>query len=192
LSSVFDNIGVTSNSNPNPSNGFFGFDGIGTTYSAEGLVAAGITPGGTIVSGGLQFTWPNIGPALPDNVLANGQAILLSGKGGQLGFVAASNNAPVSGTGAVYYSDGTSVPFTVSVGNFWYASGQNGNPANTQIASVNYANYPTGSSGHTIYLFSLFTPIDPTKTVQAVILPRVTGSVQGSAAAMHIFSISIE
>lgn len=192
LSSVFDNIGVTSNSNPNPSNGFFGFDGIGTTYSAEGLAAAGITPGGTIVSEGMQFTWPNIGPALPDNVLANGQAILLPGKGGQLGFVAASNNAPVSGTGAVYYSDGTSVPFTVSVGNFWYASGQNGNPANTQIASVNYANYPTGSSGHTIYLFSLFTPIDPTKTVQAVILPRVTGSVQGSAAAMHIFSISIE
>jgi hypothetical protein len=131
-------------------------------------------------------------PALPDNVLANGQAILLPGHGSQISFLGAANNAPVSGTGTVYYTDGTSEAFTASVGNFWYAPGQNGNPANTEVAAVNYANYPTGSSGHTIYLFSFSAAIDATKTIQAIVLPKVTGSVQGSAAAMHIFSISIQ
>src|SRR5271166_5908825 len=61
LASLFDNVAVTSNSNPNPATGFLGFDGIGTTYSAEGLAADGITPGSKIAS----FTWPNVGPALP-------------------------------------------------------------------------------------------------------------------------------
>jgi hypothetical protein len=188
LASLFDNVGVTSNSNPNPSSGFQGFDGIGTTYSAEGLAAAGITPGSKIGA----FTWPAVGPALPDNVLADGQAVLVSGKGSQIAFLGAANNAPVSGSGTVYYTDGTSQAFVASVGNFWYPSGQNGNPDNTQVAAINYANYPTGSSGHTIYLFSFSAAIDSTKTVQAVILPKVTGSVQGSAAAMHIFSIAIQ
>jgi beta-glucosidase len=114
----------------------------------------------------------------------------VSGHGNQLGFSAASNNAPLSGTGTVYYADGTSSSFTLSVGNFWYPAGQNGNPPNMQVAAVNYANYPTGSSGHTVYVFSVSVPVDPTKTVQAVVLPKITGSVAGYQAAMHIFAIS--
>ena len=57
------------------------------------------------------------------------------------------------------------------MGNFWYASGQSGNPTNDQVASVNYANYPTGSSGHTVYVFEQSVPIDSGKTVEAVALP---------------------
>jgi hypothetical protein len=122
--------------------------------------------------------------------LANGQAILVSGKSGQIGFLAASNNAPLSGTGTLYYTDGTSSSFELSVGNFWYPAGQNGNPTNTQVAAVNYANYPTGSSGHTVYVFGVTIPTDSSKTVQAVALPKLAGSVAGYQAAMHIFAIS--
>jgi hypothetical protein len=104
--------------------------------------------------------------------------------------LAASNNAPLSGSGTVYYADGTSSTFELSIGNFWYPAGQNGNPSNTQVAAVNYANYPSGSSGHTVYVFSVSVPVDPTKTVQAVVLPKITGSVAGYQAAMHIFAIS--
>jgi hypothetical protein len=136
--------------------------------------------------GNLIFTWPNVPPAQPDNVLANGQAILVSGHGSQIGFLGASNNAPLSGSGTVYYTDGTSSSFTLSVGNFWYPAGQN----NTQVAAVNFANYPTGSSGHTVYVFSVSVPTDPTKTLQAIVLPRITGTVAGYQAAMHIFAIS--
>jgi hypothetical protein len=41
LDAAFDNVGITSNTNTNPSPGFLGLDGIGTTYFAEGLTAAG-------------------------------------------------------------------------------------------------------------------------------------------------------
>jgi beta-galactosidase GanA len=115
LSAAFDNVGITSNSDTNPSPGFLGFDGIGTSYSAEGLTAAGLSPGSTVNVGNLTFAWPNVPPAQPDNVLADGQAILVSGQGNQLGLLAASNNAPISGTGTVCYADGTSSPFTLSL-----------------------------------------------------------------------------
>jgi len=190
VSAAFDNVGITSNSDTNPSPSFLGFDGIGTTYSAEGLTAAGLSPGATVNVGNLSFPWPDVPPAQPDNVLANGQAILVSGQSNQLGFLAASNNAPLSGTGTIYYADGTNSPFELSVSNLWYPAGQNGNPTNTQVAAVNYANYPTGSSGHTIYVFSVSVPLDPTKAVQAVVLPKINGSVAGYQAAMHIFAIS--
>ena len=95
-----------------------------------------------------------------------------------LGFLAAANNAPETGTGTIYYTDGTTQTFTLGVGNFWYGPGQNGNPANTQVAAVNYANYPTGSSGHTIYVFEQSVLLTAGKTVQAVTLPSL-GSVTG-------------
>ena len=175
LAAAFDNVGVTSNSNTNPFPGFLGFDGIGTTYSAEGLTAAGLSPGATVSVAGVTLTWPNVQPAQPNNVLANGQAFLISGQSNQLGFLLASNNAPLSGSGTVYYTDGSSTTFDLAAGNFWYQSGEDGNPVEIQVAAVNYANYQTGSSGHTVYVFGVTVPINSFKTVQAVVLPKVNG-----------------
>ena len=118
----------------NPSPGFIGFDGAGTSYSAQGLAADGLTPGAAVSAGGQSFTWPNVASAQPDNTMAEGQTIAGLGAGASLGFLAAANNSAESGTGTVYYTDGTTQPFTLSVGNFWYASGQSGNPSNTQVA----------------------------------------------------------
>jgi hypothetical protein len=95
-----------------------------------------------------------------------------------------------SGTGLIYYTDGTTQPFTLNVGNFWYQQNTNGNPPNVQVASVNYANYPTGSSGHQVYVFEQSVPIDPSKTVAAVTLPSL-GDVAGYNPALHIFAMSI-
>ena len=122
--------------------------------------------------------------------MAEGQIVDVSGSGSKLGFLTSTNNAPLSGTGTVYYTDGTTSTFNLSVGNFWYQQGTNGNPSNAQVASVNYANYPTGSSGHTVYVFEQSVAIDPTKTVLAVALPPL-GSVTGYNPAMHIFAVSI-
>jgi hypothetical protein len=60
-----------------------------------------------------------------------------------------------------------------------------------QVAAVNYANYPNGSSGHTVYVFGVSVPIDGSKTVQALVLTKVNGSVAGYQAAMHIFAIGL-
>jgi hypothetical protein len=190
LSATYDNTGVTSNADTSPSAGFLGFDGIGTTFSAEGLAAAGLTPGGSVTVGGHTFTWPDVPAAQPDNTMAMGQTVAISGSGSSLGFLAAANNSPESGTGTIYYTDGSAQPFTLDIGNFWYPSGQNGNPANTAVASVNYANYPTGSSGHTVYVFEQNVPLQQGKTVQAVTLPSL-GDVAGYNPALHVFAMAI-
>jgi beta-galactosidase GanA len=192
LAATYDNTGITDDSNPNPSADFIGFDGEGTSYSAQGLVAAGLTPGGTVTAGGHTFTWPSVASAQPDNTMAEGQTITVpagAASGGSLGVLAAANNSPESGTGTVYYTDGSTSTYTLSVGNFWYDSGQNGNPSNTRVAAVNYANYPTGSSGHTIFIFEQNIPLTAGKTVAAVTLPSL-GSVTGYNAALHIFALS--
>ena len=116
------------------SSGFEGFDGEGTTFSAQGLASAGLAPGAAVSAGGLSFTWPNVPSAQPDNTMAEGQIIRVSGSGSELGFLASANNSPESGTGTVYYTDGTTSTYTLDVGNFWYASGQSGNPTNDQVA----------------------------------------------------------
>ncbi|MGH3158162.1 MAG: NEW3 domain-containing protein, partial [Streptosporangiaceae bacterium] len=190
LASTFNNTGITDNSNPDPSKQFIGFDGEGTSFSAQGLAADGLTPGATVSAGGLNFTWPNVASAKRDNTMAEGQAIELSGSGSSLGFLAAANNSAESGSGTIYYTDGTQQSFSLDVGNFWWPQGQDGNPANTQVAGVDYANYPTGSSGHEVYVFEQSVPIDPAKTVEAVVLPEL-GNVAGYNAALHIFGMTI-
>lgn len=190
LSDTFNNTGVTDDSNPNPSSSFIGFDGEGTSYSAQGLAADGITPGSTVTAGGVSFTWPSAASAEPDNTMAEGQTVSVSGSGSELGFLAAANNSAESGTGTIYYTDGTTQTFTLDVGNFWDASGQGGNPSNTQVAAVNYANYPTGSSGHTVYLFEQNVALESGKTIEAVTLPSL-GSVAGYNPALHIFALSV-
>ena len=92
---------------PIPHRGFIGFDGEGTSFSAQGLAADGITPGASVNAGGLAFAWPDVASAQPDNTMAEGQTIAVSGSGSVLGFLAAANNSPESGTGTIYYTDGT-------------------------------------------------------------------------------------
>ncbi len=190
LAATYNNTGVTDDSDPAPSPGFIGFDGEGTTFSAQGLAAAGLTPGAAVSAGGLSFTWPDVAPAEPDNTMAEGQTIAVSGSGASLGFLASANNSAESGTGTIYYTDGATQSFTLSVGNFWYPSGQDGNPVNVQVAGVNYANYPTGSSGHEVYVFEQSVPLASGKTVAAVTLPAL-GSVTGYNAALHIFGMTV-
>jgi hypothetical protein len=190
LPSTFNNTAVTDDSTTNPSAGFEGFDGIGTTYSAQGLAADGITPGATVTAGGLSFTWPSAAAAQPDNTTAQGQTIAVSGSGGTLGFLDSANNSAESGTGTIYYTDGSTQSFTLSAGNFWYPAGQDGNPASVQVAGVKYANYPTGSSGHEVYLFEQSVPLTAGKTIEAVTLPAL-GDVAGYNAALHVFALAV-
>jgi beta-glucosidase len=157
---------------------------------AIGLAADGLTPGTSVSAGGVSFTWPDVPAAEPDNTTAEGQTIAISGSGASLSFLAAANNSAESGTGTIYYTDGSTQPFTLSVGNFWYPSGQDGNPVNVQVAGVDYANYPTGSSGHEVYVFEQSVPLEPGQTVEAVTLPSL-GSVVGYNAALHVFAMAI-
>jgi hypothetical protein len=119
-----------------------------------------------------------------------GQSIAVGKSGSSLTFLTAANNSPLTGTVTIHYVDGTTATAPVSVGNFWSPAGQDGNPDNTQADSVNYANYPTGSSGHPVNVFATSIPLDPSKTVGSITLPSLS-DVRGYQAALHIFAMTV-
>jgi len=123
----------------------------------------------------------------PDNVVADGQIIDVSGQGSTLGFLGASNSGSPSGTGTVYYSDGSTQTFRLQLDDFWYTPG----PENSIAASTPYVNSPTGKYDHTVYIFFTHVPIDPGKQVTAVGLPAISASSAGHVTAMHIFAIGV-
>jgi len=163
-------------------------DGAGYSLSAQALAAAGVTPGSAVTAGGLSFTWPSAAAGTPDNVDAGGQAILVNGTGSTLGFLLTGTFGPASGTGTIYYTDGSSQPFTVTAPD-WYNL-----PSGTSAAiTMAYRNAPGNAQDHhPVYVYYAGVPLTAGKTVQAVQLPDISGSPPPvGAPAMHIFAMSI-
>ncbi len=183
LANDYDNVGISLDSDQGAAN----FDGGGFSYSATGLANAGLTPGATVTADGVTFTWPNVTAAAPDNVLADGQIILVNGTAGQttLGLLGSSSNGASSGTIAIFYTDGTSSTGTVSL-NDWAGGPGNGD---TAVATMPYRNSASGSQSITMYIYAATVAVDPSKTVESVVLPSVNNSDSGTA--MHIFALAL-
>ncbi|MFC0540267.1 NEW3 domain-containing protein [Kutzneria chonburiensis] len=185
LAAAFGNVGVTDDNNTNPPNLGPAIDNYGETFSAKALAAAGVAAGGTVSSGGLVFTWPSAAPGQPNNVVANGQIINLSGSGGTLGFLATAGFGPAGGTGTITYTDGSTQAFTLSAPDWTFA------PADATVAvSMPYHNVAgTAPARVTTDIYRSTVPIDPAKKVASVTLPVATG---GSGLSMlHVFALAI-
>jgi beta-galactosidase GanA len=183
LASTFSNVGITDDSAASVGD----FDGAGYSFSAQALAAAGLTPGKQVTVSGATLTWPDVPAGQPDNTPANGQAISLSGQGTSLVFVGASNSGSPTANGTVVYTDGTSQTFSLTLDDFWYAP----SAANQVVASMPYLNSPGGRYNQTVYVFSDAVPIDPSKSVAAVVLPGVSSGPAGHSLAMHIFALGV-
>ncbi|MFY9930749.1 MAG: hypothetical protein WAK82_22385, partial [Streptosporangiaceae bacterium] len=72
-------------------------------------------------------------------MVAQGQTILLSGSGTTLGFLGASSPGAGKGTGTVYYTDGSTSSFTITLDSY---SGTPG-AGNDVIATLPYINDST-------------------------------------------------
>ena len=130
LAAAYDNAGISDNSNPSAAN----FDGTGESFSAQALAAGTptpLTPGGQATIGGTTFTWPTPVGA-PDNVIADGQIIDMSGSGTDLGFLGAAGFGAASGTGTITYTDGSTQTYSISMAD-WY---NNAPVAGDQIATT--------------------------------------------------------
>ena len=143
----------------------------------------------------LNFTWPNAPSAQPDNTMAEGQIFDLSGSGSKLGFLTLVKQLGAVGErDRVYYTDGTSSTFQLSVGNFWYQSGQERKrPSNVQVArrSTTPTTRPDPRATRSM-CSEQSVPIDPTKTVEAIMPCRLRWATwPGYNPAMHIFAASI-
>jgi beta-glucosidase len=173
LATAYDNTGITNDSDPAPGN----FDGAGNSYAAQALAAVGITPGGAVTSGGITFTWPDVPADQPDNVAADGQTIPMSGAGSTLGFLGAAQDGTQTGTGTIYYTDGTAQSFTIGFANWIDTTPVDGD---TLVATTSYENRTTSGHVYAPSLFAAFVPLESGKTVAAVTLPSNTD--------MHIFA----
>ncbi|WP_433894334.1 GDSL-type esterase/lipase family protein [Streptomyces sp. CA-111067] len=177
LASIMNNQGVTDDADPSAG----AFVDSGKTYSAQALAAVGVRPG-PVTYAGTSFTWPAAGNGQPDNVEANGQVVAFSGSGDSLAFLGAAASGTHGGTGTVYYTDGSSQPYSLSFSDWW-------TPAATDqvVATAGYINAPTGRFDHTADLYYAAVPLQAGKTVQAVALPA-TGT--SPSPGLHIFAMA--
>jgi beta-galactosidase len=189
LSKAYDNTGISDDSNVDSA----AFDGVGDSYSAQALAAAGLQPGTRVERDGVAVVWPDVPAGTPDNVVADGQTVLLSGLGSKLAFLGASNGGNLGGTGTVLYTDGTTSRFSVTLDDFWYLP-----TAGDVVASTPYVNSqgiggrPRGKRQQTVYVIAMTVDITPGKQVLAVTLPSGgTATPPGSVKGMHVFAIGI-
>lgn len=181
LEQAFDNVGVTNSSDAAVGN----FDGIGDSFSASGLAEDALVPGASLLHDGLSLTWPDIAPGQPDNVLADGQTIAVSGQGSTLGIVGASAYGSASGTFSVSYANGSTTTADVTFsdwvddqpasGSDFLATTAGWDPGGTIPVSLSYASVPINSE----------------QPVVSVTLPSVSATVGAGVTSMHVFDLVV-
>jgi beta-glucosidase len=184
LPAAFNNAGISDDSSPGAAN----LDGGNTSYSAQALAAAGLTPGGSFTHDGLTFTWPDAQPATNDNVVAGGQTFALSGSGATLGLVGTGDYGAVSGTGTITYTDGTTQQFTAGFADWWSNSAS---PGGDIVATLPYINAPSGKETQRVSVYYAAVPLQQGKTVAYVTLPDIGATAAQGQPAMHVFAVSI-
>jgi lysophospholipase L1-like esterase len=186
LPDYYDNAGITADTDQGCGN----MDGDGFSLSQQALAAAGLTPGASVTSGGLTYTWPTAAACSPDNILADAQTILVHGSRGDstLGLLGTSTSGISQGLILINYSDGTSSSATVTFGD-WAGAPVTGD---TAIATMPYRNSQGGSSQQlTVSVSATQVPVNPAKRVVSVTLPEIGYYVAPSVTAMHIFALAL-
>jgi len=187
LAAAYDNVGITDNANPAPGN----FDGTGESFSAEALAAGTPTPltaGGQATFGGTTFTWPTA-VGTPDDVIADGQTIDLSGSGTDLGFLGAGAFGAASGTGTITYTDGSTQSYSLVMADWYNNAPVSGDELATTTTSWNFSS--STQVAHPVSIYFASVPLQAGKTVASVTLPTVSAGVGNGITALHIFAMAI-
>jgi hypothetical protein len=185
IAAAYTNPGVTDDSNTAPGN----LDGGGASYSAQTLAAAtpSLTPGATFTHDGLSFTWPAPAPGTPNNIVAQGQTLPISGTGSTLGIIGTADYGAASGTAVITYSDGTTQPFSLAFSDWWSNSPANGGDI---LVTLPYLNNASGALHNNVSLYAETVTLLPGKTIKYLTLPDV-GAALINQTAMHIFALSV-
>jgi beta-glucosidase len=185
-SAAVDNTGISDDANTAAGN----LDGGGASYSAQALAAGtpSLTPGATVTHDGISFTWPNAQPGTPDNVVAGGQTVPLTGSGSTLGLLGTGDYGTASGTATITYTDGTSQTFPLGFADWW---ANTPTPGDDILTSTPYINNPTGHQNQRVSIYYASLPLAAGKTPQYLTLPDVSHGAVSGQTAMHIFSVAI-
>jgi hypothetical protein len=178
-----DNAGISPDAKPSAAN----FDGGGWSYSSDALNAAGAAPGGTVTVDGLKYTWPSFPAGEPDNVIAAGQTVNVTGSG-RLAFLGSASNGSASGPLTITYTDGTKSTATLGFSD-WTLGGGGAQPSfgNKIALSTPYRNASGGDPQQIRTMVFASAPISLTagKSVASVTLPSAV-----SGGALHVFAIA--
>ena len=136
---------------------------------------------------GLSFKWPNVQPCSNDNILAEGQTMLLSGTGNTLGFLGSSTNGTSAGSVVIHYTDGTSSTATLTLNDWAQGPGS----GDASVAAMTYRNSFDGSQTINMWVYAATVPIDSGKTVASITFPDISNTISNGAMAMHIFSVAL-
>jgi hypothetical protein len=183
LVAAFGNAGVSSDTDP----GAGDLDGGGFSYSAQALAAAGFTPGARITHDGLTFDWPAAAPGTPDNALASGQSVVLTGTGDRLGLLGAAAYGTASGTATVTFADGSTESFPLTLADWWSAAPA---PGTGIVGTFGYINTPAGRLNVTVHLYAVSVALPPRKVPRYLTLPDVSARVAAGQPTMHIFAVA--
>ena len=164
------------------------FDGTGTSYSRQALAAAGLSPGATILHGGVTYRWPSAQPGERDNTVAAGQVIpLASGTATRVGLLGAADGWGSTGTATIEYTDGTRQQVALGFTDWTRANGQlpieHGNTVVAQLPYRNYTIWGGGRDPTPTYVFAATFPLTPGKAIRSVTLPATT-----NGGRMHVFA----
>jgi hypothetical protein len=185
ISAAYTNPGVSDDSETAAGN----FDGGGASFSAQTLAAAtpSLVPGATFTHDGLTFTWPDAAPGTPNNIVATGQTIPVSGTGSTLGIIGSADYGAASGTAVITYSDGTTQPFSLAFNDWWTNAPA---PGDDMLATLPYLNNANGALHNQVSLYAATVALIPGKSVAYLTLPNV-GAALINETAMHIFAVSV-
>ena len=187
LAAAYDNVGITDNANPAPGN----FDGTGDSFSAQALAAGTPTPltaGGQATFGGTTFTWPTA-VGTPNDVIADGQTIDLSGSGTDLGFLGAGAFGAASGTGTITYTDGSTQSYSLVMADWYNNAPVAGDEIATTTTSWNFSS--STQTAHPVSIYFASVPLQAGKTVASVTLPTVSAGAGNGITALHVFAMAI-
>ncbi|WP_443071100.1 GH92 family glycosyl hydrolase [Streptomyces sp. NBC_01476] len=128
---------------PDDQNPTANFDGGGWSYSAKALADAGVTPGATVSAAGFDFTWPDVEPGAPDNIVVGGGDQVLdvsatSAGDTQLSLLGSAAFGDSSGTVTLTYTDGTTQQAQIGFSD-WTLGGGGSQPSFGNVVAVHTA-----------------------------------------------------
>ncbi|GAA2899507.1 GH92 family glycosyl hydrolase [Streptomyces mexicanus] len=168
------------------------FDGEGWSYSAAALAAAGVEPGGTVSSGGFDFTWPRAKAGEPDNieVVGGGQVLAVRPAAGatKLSFLGAAAEGAASGTVTLTYTDGTTQQAAIGFSD-WTLGGGTQKPSFGNTVAVHTAYRDIQGGGKDPVGTEVFATA-PIALQAGKQLARVTLPATTDGGVLHVFAVA--
>ncbi|MEV0153794.1 glycoside hydrolase N-terminal domain-containing protein [Micromonospora sp. NPDC050686] len=183
LKESFSNISLTSDTDTNAGD----IDGSRSSISAQALASVGVTPGSIVSKDGVNFTWPDVAIGTPDNAIASGQSLKLTGKGRTLGFLVTSTWGASSGPATIVYADGTRQTFTLASPD-WAGAPR---PEGVGAVVAPYQNRPNNQRANTqATIYYVGVPLQD-KEVSRVDLPNISARATANVPTLHVFGVAI-